>query len=261
MEPRRTEQGLKTTAISLRLVELLVELEGASLAELAEEAELAKSTVHNHLTTLSQYGYVTREDNTYHIGLKLHHLGDYARKRNDVYGIAKELVPELADETQLEVDFTVEENGRTVSLYDESTYSDTPSFLVDGRLFHVHSTASGKAILAEYPDHRVRDIVDRWGLSPQTDQTLTSIDELFEELDRVRERGYATNYEEAIEGMWAVSKVVKTPRGGVCGSLNVCGPTYVYSEEREQSVVEALSQKIDAFEGRLADRYSTVESA
>lgn len=252
MRPRGTEDTLQTTDISLRLVELITELDGATLAELSEEAGLAKSTVHSHLKTLARYGYVSREGRTYHVGLKLYHLGNYARKRNEVYGVAKALVPELADETQLEVDFTVEENGRVVSLYDESTYSDTPSYLVDGRLFHVHGTASGKAILAEYPEHRVRDILDRWGLPPQTERTITSVDRFLEELETVRERGYATNVEEAIEGMWAVAMPVKTPVGEVCGSLNVCGPTYVYDEAREEAVVEALSEAVGEFERRLA---------
>lgn len=255
MKPRRTEDTLQTTDISLRLVELITELDGATLVELAAESGLAKSTVHNHLKTLAKYGYVSREGSTYHVGLKLYHLGNYARKRNDVYGVAKVIVPELADETQLEVDFTVEENGRVVSLYDRSTYSDTPSYLVDGRLFYVHSTASGKAILAEYPERRVREILDKWGLPAQTEHTITSADEFVEELRRVRERGYAINFEEAIEGMWAVSKCVKSPNGEVCGSLNVCGPTYVHDEVRERDVVEAIAEKKDEFERHVAARH------
>lgn len=252
MKPRRTEDILQTTDISLRLVELITELDGATLAELADEAELAKSTVHNHLKTLAKYGYVSREEDTYHVGLKLYHLGNYARKRNEVYGVAKAVIPELADETKLEADFTVEENGRVVSLYNESTYSDTPSYLLDSRLFHVHSTASGKAILAEYPEHRVRDILDRWGLPAQTDHTITSANEFLDELERVRSRGYATNFEEAIEGMWAVSMPVKTPLGEVCGSINVCGPTYVHDESRERATVDAMTEKVDVFEQHLA---------
>lgn len=252
MKPPRTDDTLQTTDISLRLVELVTELGGATLAELADESGLAKSTVHNHLKTLAKYGYVTREGDTYHVGLKLYHLGDYARKRNEVYGIAKAVIPELADETQLEVDFTVEENGRVVSLYDESTYSNTPSYLIDSRLFYVHSTASGKAILSTYAESRVREILDRWGMPTQTDRTITSADEYLEELQDVRDRGYATNFGEAIEGMWAVSMPVSAADGETCGSINVCGPTYVYDESRERAVVEALSEKVDEFRRHLA---------
>lgn len=254
MKPRRTEDGLKTTEISLRLIEQLAERNGATLGELATESDLAKSTVHSHLQTLAQYGYVIRENNSYRIGLKFYHLGDYARKQNRVYDIAKRIVTELADETELETDFTVEENGRTVSLYDVTNYSDTPSFLVDGRLFHMHSTASGKAILAEYPDSRIDEILDQWGLPAETDRTITDRDDLFADLERVRERGYALNDEEAIEGLWAVSKAVKDPIGRVCGSLNVCGPTYIHTDEREQSIVTILEDKVAEFEQRIAEQ-------
>ncbi|SEO21865.1 transcriptional regulator, IclR family [Halogranum amylolyticum] len=254
MQPRRTENGLRTTEISLQLIEHLVETDGATLGEVAAETDFAKSTIHNHLQTLAQYGYVIRENNRYRIGLKFYHLGDYARKQNAVYDIAKRMVTELADETELETDFTVEENGRTVSLYDVTNYSDTPSFLVDGRLFHMHSTASGKAILAEYPEPRVDEILDQWGLPAETDRTITDRDELLADLERVRERGYALNDEEAIEGLWAVSKVVKDPIGRVCGSLNVCGPTYIHTDERERTIVTSLEEKVAEFERRIAEQ-------
>ena len=254
MKPRRTEDGLKTTEISLQLVELLVELNGATLGDLADETELARSTVHTHLQTLAQYGYVVRNNNNYHVGLKLHHLGDYARKQHEVYDIAKRTVTELADETELEVDFTVEENGRTVSLYDVTNYSDTPSFLVDGRLFHMHNTASGKSILAEYPRSRVEEILDQWGLPAETDNTTTTREELFEDLERIRERGYAINDEEAVEGLWAVSKVVKDPLGRVCGSLNVCVPTYINTPDREQAIVAQLEEKVTKFEHAITEQ-------
>ncbi|WP_435156340.1 IclR family transcriptional regulator [Haladaptatus sp. DFWS20] len=254
MMPRRTENGLQTTEISLQLVELLVEYDGATLGELADKTDLARSTIHTHLQTLAHYGYVVRENNIYRVGLKLHHLGDYARKQNEVYDIAKRIVTDLADETELEVDFTVEENGRTVALYDATSYSDTPSFLVDGRLFHMHNTASGKAILAEYPETRVEEILDQWGLPDETEQTVTTRDELFADLERVRERGYAINDEEAIEGLWAVSKVVKDQLGRVRGSLNVCGPTYIRTAKREKVIVSQLDEKIRAFEQSITEQ-------
>ena len=49
---------LKTTAASLALVDHILELEGATMSELVEATDLAKSTVHAHLKTLAEYGYV-----------------------------------------------------------------------------------------------------------------------------------------------------------------------------------------------------------
>ncbi len=254
MQSRPKGGTLKTTRLSLEMLDHVVEHEGATLDDLVDETGLAKSTVHNHVSTLLKHGYVTREDGTYYPGLKLYHFGDFARKRNDFYRVAKTIVPELAEETNLEADFTVEENGRIVSLYEKSSYADTPSYLLDGRLFHVHCTASGKAILAEFPEQRVRNILDRWGLPAVTEETITDVEAFLDELDEVRRRGYAINMSEAIEGMWAVSRAIKTPQGSVAGSLNVCGPTYLYADDRERSVVNTLTQKVRDFEQRIIER-------
>ena len=73
-------------------------------------------------------------------------------------------------------------------------------------------------------------------------------------MDRVRTRGYAINDEEAIEGLWAVSKAVKDQLGRVCGSLNVCGPTYICTDERKQTIVDQLEAQVARFEQEIADK-------
>ncbi|MCT9098012.1 IclR family transcriptional regulator [Haloarchaeobius sp. HME9146] len=255
MGERDAGHGLKTTAVSLELIEQILEFEGATMAELVEATGLAKSTVHSHLTTLAEYGYVVNSDNRYHLGSKFCHLGDYVRTRKEYYRIAQETIAWLDAESSMEADFTVEEHGRIVSLYGDLEFANSPRFLIDGSPFHVHTTASGKAIIAEYPESRVREIIDRWGLPAPTDRTITSEDELFEELERVREQGYGQAEGEAIEGFWAVGKVVKSPRGEVLGSLNLSGPAYVVDEETKATQVELLSRGVERFEQGLVEMY------
>ncbi|WP_435335796.1 IclR family transcriptional regulator [Haloarchaeobius sp. TZWWS8] len=250
-------RGLKTTAISLELVDHILELEGATMTELTEVTGLAKSTVHTHLSTLAEYGYVVNVDNQYQLGAKFAHLGDYVRTRKAYYRIATETVSWLGNESSMEADFAVEEHGRMVSLYGDLEFANSPRFLIDGSPFHVHTTASGKAIVAEYPDSRVREIIDRWGLPASTENSITSEDELFEELERVRELGYGENNGEAIDGFWAVGKAVKSPRGEVYGSLNLSGPAYAVDEETKATQVELLEQGAERFEQGIAELYQT----
>ncbi|SEP11012.1 transcriptional regulator, IclR family [Halogranum amylolyticum] len=263
MEPKTTGRILSTTEASLQLIETLVQQGGATATELTEELDLAHSTIHNHLNTLLQYGYVVREGTTYNIGAKFCHIGDYVRRRKPEYLIAGDIVAQLGQATKLEADFAVEENGHVISLHNELNFSDESHFLTDGRFFHVHSTASGKAMLAEYPRSRVERIIDQWGLPKQTEQTISSEEELFAELERVREQGYATSDEEAIDGLWAISKVVKTPMDDVCGSLNLSAPTYLHDNEIRHSAIETLNEQVDAFEERIeahfADRYGSAD--
>lgn len=255
MKANTSGRILKTTQSSLELLELVLQHEGATATTLAEELDLAHSTVHKHLNTLLEYGYLTEEENTYYAGAKFCHIGDYVRRRKPEYVIAGDIVAELADETKLEADFAIEENGHVISLHNELVFSDSSHFLNVGRFFNVHSTASGKAILAEYSRDHVERIMKKWGLPKKTENTICSEEELFEELEQVREQGYAMNDEEAIEGMWAVAKVVKNPIGDVCGSLNLSAPTYFHDADVQRSAVEALNEKTDVFEERIEAQF------
>ncbi|KTG11572.1 ArcR family transcriptional regulator [Haloprofundus marisrubri] len=260
MTKRDTGRVLQTTALSLRLVDHILELEGATLAELAEASNLAKSTVHSHLTTLMRYGYIVSEDNQYRLGAKFCHLGDYVRTRKEYRRIAEEAIAHLSQESPLEADFAVEENGRIVSLYGDLDFTNFPQFLVDGSPFHIHTTASGKAIVAEFPRQRVHEIVDQWGLPASTERSITTEAELLDELQQVRERGYAETDGEAIEGLWAVGKAVKSPRGEVYGSLNLSGPSYAIDDETKAAQVEMLNEAVATFERKVSEMYGAPSS-
>lgn len=249
---------LKTTETSLELLEYILDLDGASLTELADATDLAKSTIHSHLNTLMKYGYVTKENNQYYLGAKFCHLGEYVRNRKEIYRIAEDIVSNLADETDLDADFAVEEHGQIVSLYGDVTYREASHFLKDGRSFYVHSTASGKAIIAEYPEERVSDIINHWGLPEVTEQSITTTEGLFAELETIREQGYAINDEESIPGLWAVSMAVKDPRGDVCGALSLSGPAYLIDDETENTMVEILRRWVNEFETEIADSYDVI---
>jgi DNA-binding IclR family transcriptional regulator len=255
MIERVEEETVQTTAASLRIVEHILEREGASLADLVDATGMAKSTVHSHLSTLAAHGYVVNEDNRYRLGAKFCHLGDYVRTRTEYGRIAEEAVRRLAEASTMDADFAVEEHGRIVSLYGDLGFNRSTRFLVDGSPFHVHTTASGKAILAEYDEERVRAILDRWGLPAATPRTITDESAFLDELEAVRERGYAENRDEAIEGFWAIGRAVSSPRGEVYGSLNLSGPSYLVDEETRSAGIELLDEVAASFERDVAEQY------
>jgi DNA-binding IclR family transcriptional regulator len=215
----------ETTGTSLAVLEAVTATGGGTLSELSDHTGLATSTLYTHLQTLVETEYVVRSGNEYRPGLKQFHLGEQARYRDDRYEMAKEAAVDLAARVNEEVNFAVEEHGRTIILFDATAGSSGEGFQA-GRYFHMHSSASGKAILAEYPEERVREIIDRWGMPALTDHTITDYDELLAELATVRERGYAVNRQEELEGLRAVAIAVTGPDGSVFGTLDVSGPPY-----------------------------------
>jgi DNA-binding IclR family transcriptional regulator len=248
-----TGRELNTTATSLQVVDVIERLDGARLSDIAEETGLAHSTVHAHLTTLQNHEFVVKEGNEFYLGIKLFHLGEQARHRKPAYQLARKKAHGLSHELNEEVAFAISEHGRSVIIFDENNDPTTEGFQV-GHYFYMHNSASGKAMLAEFSRERVDDIVDRWGLPSQTDRTIDSRAELYDELERTHERGYSVNRQEALEGLMAIGMAVKNPDGSVLGSLDVSGPPYRLSVD---DILPQLRRTVSELEAEIAAQYES----
>ncbi|GIF08941.1 IclR family transcriptional regulator [Actinoplanes siamensis] len=90
-----------------------------------------------------------------------------------------------------------------------------------GMSVNLHTTAIGKAILAELGDEQVLAICRRTGLAPRTPRTLTSEEELLAHLARVRALGYAIDDEENEPGIRCLGVAVFDHTGRVLGGISV----------------------------------------
>lgn len=255
---------LQTTDTSLRVLEEVQHLGGARLGQLVERLDLSKSTVYKHLVTLEENEFLVKEGDTYHVSLKFLNFGEHARSRKRAYEIAGNAVRELTERTNEEADFVVEEHGRIMTLshsyHEGNTYvedislNDPISTGRNGTYYYMHNTASGKAILAALPEGRVEAIVERWGLPATTDQTITDRGDLFEELARIRDRGYALDDEEFTDGLRSVGRVVTYPDDGVVGALSVSGPRYRLTDDVvHDELAGVLATTVDDLETDVAE--------
>ncbi|MFC6891014.1 IclR family transcriptional regulator, partial [Halorubrum trueperi] len=108
--------SVRTAETLFEIVEQLAECDGASLSTVADELDYAKSTVHRHLRTVEELGYVEQRDDGYHVGLRFLELGVTARSSHRGYDLVREKVEEIAEETGERAQFFVEEHGKAVYL-------------------------------------------------------------------------------------------------------------------------------------------------
>ena len=264
MASNTSSSRVKTTQLSIQILETIKVSDGARLSEIVSELDIAKSTAHKHLYTLEECGYLTKEGDTYHIGMKFLHYGEYARERWPGFELIKEAVADLTDRTGEECDFLVEDNGRVITIEESYTQwtnyrksgTGAPSNEYRARIgtrYYMHSTASGLALLAEYSPERVEEIINKWGLPAITEFTFTSQPELFEELERVRERGYSVmSY---TDGMISLGKAVHGPDGQVLGTLNVSGPSYrLNGVVVQEKIPNELVDVVESLEDRMENQ-------
>lgn len=220
--PARTVKSAETT---FTILETLNESDGERLTELADELDMAKSTVHRYLQTLLERKYLVKEGDEYHLSLRFLDLGEQARNRKKGYRMSKTKVEELAEQTQERAQFIVEEHGQTVYVHRKAGSHAVHTDPGIGKRGHLHATSAGKAIIAEWPDERIKELVETHGLPGLTENTITDVETLFREVEEIRERGFSTNNQENIEGLCAIGTSVCYEPDTVLGALSVSGPT------------------------------------
>lgn len=217
--PRR----VKTSERVFGIIEALQELDGARVTELAASLDLANSTVHDHLVTLEEQGYVRREDGVYYISLKFFQHGMYAKRREEVSKVSQPILDKLVEETGEIAWLAVEEHGKAVYLNKALGDQAIQPYGTLGERVDLYNIAAGKAILAHLPEEYAREIIERTELKEHTENTITDPDALFERLELIRERGYALNRDEVIPGFRAVASPIITNEN-LHGAVALSGP-------------------------------------
>ena len=225
---------------ALDVVELLRASGTARLSTVARELDLSKSTAHRHLKTLEGRGYVVDTEDGYALSLQFLDLGEFTRTRDPAYQLAMEKVDELARRTDERAQFMVEEHGRAVYVYRKTGSHAVKADSYPGKRVPVHASAAGLAILSKLSTDRVEAILARHGLEALTSETITNRDDLFDELDRIRERGYSVNDQGTIEGLRAVGAPVTDADGEVIGGLSISGPINRMRGERFEEEFPSL---------------------
>lgn len=254
MEKQESERGqLKTPKTAFRIIEAIERLDGAGVTELAIDLDLAKSTIHRHLSTLEDIEYLVCEGDTYYVSLKFLQLGEYSRNRKNAYSLARPKLRELAEETGERAQFIVEEHGLAVYVHRKSGPRAVETDSGIGKRVALHATAAGKAILAHMDDERVNTIIKDRGLPALTAYTITERSSLFEELDTVRERGFSVNDQESTDGLRAIGVPVRGSDDDIIGALSVSGPTHrIKGEIYEQTIPRLLLGTANELELNIA---------
>lgn len=234
---------------TIDIVDHLRESGGARVTEIANALGVSKGTVHCHLATLEQNGYVIKEENEYKLGLRFIDLAHHARDRVDIYDVTTAEVDALAVESGEMALFTVEEDGKGVCMHTAKGDNAVRTKIYVGYRNELYHTAVGKAILAFMPAERRDRLIDEIELEALTPNTITDRQRLRDELEEIREDGIAYNHEESIQGLVGVGAPIRDQNGTVYGAISVIGPARRLNEGRlYNDIPEMIHRTVNVIE-------------
>jgi DNA-binding IclR family transcriptional regulator len=156
--------------------------------------------------------------------------------------MAHETLEWLAEATGETVHFGRLDDVEVVDLSSRPSRHDLRPVVRVGRRVPVHSTALGKALLADRPEPRLPDELER-----QTEHTITDHQALAEELCRVRERGYAVDREENSTGICCFAVVLRLQRPAR-DAISVSVPATRLTETAEREIPALLMRARERIE-------------
>jgi DNA-binding IclR family transcriptional regulator len=231
-----------------------------SLTEAAQTLNLSKTTVFRILKTLEMKGYLRQDGETgkYSPSHRVLLLGFNACAETDLRRVALPYMEDLSARHNETVGLSVLVDHEIIFLEQVRTTHLVNINLAIGSRLPACWTSMGKAVLAHrgLSIDQLDELIERSRGQSRGPRATCDARALSNELSVVRERGYAVNDEESVEGLRAVAAPVFSGSGEAVAAINVCAPLQRLPLSKQEAVardVISAAERISADWAHLGD--------
>lgn len=253
-----SDGGVRSVQVALDVLETVAFAhEELGVTQIAERLGLTKGSVHRHLLTLVDRGYLSQNAKTarYCVGPKSRVLANVAPEI-DLKQIAEGPMRELRDRTgQTVVLSALTPRGALVNLTLPST-SPIEIGVRSGSELPFATSAQGRVLLA-YSSRPFQERILAQKITPLTAKTIHDRDALDAELSRITKDGYASAPEEVLLGINAVAGPIFNGDDAIIGSVALVGSIQFLPATPDESTVAALADCCDQISRRAGHRRQT----
>ena len=246
------KEGIQVIA---RAAEILRSLkghpEGLSLSQVAKEVGLARSTVQRIVSALAMESFVipASPSGRIRLGPGLASLGTWVN--SELRYQLRPYLERLSREVDETVDLAVLDGNQILFIDQIAAPHRLQAVSGIGVTFPLYCTANGKALLAELPDEQVERIIPEH-LQAFTPSTITTHEQLLEELKRIRSERIAFDREEHTLGICAVGGTIRDPMGSLTAiTIPVPSLRFYGNEHKLSSALLSMCEEIQKRFGTL----------
>lgn len=233
---------------ALRVLECIGLSRHKTLAQIAGDVPLPKSTLLRLIQALIEHGFLRRTAHgEYAVSLKMWQIGCNAL---DSEAIRDEVIPllrDLVDRTGETAHYAAYEDGCSVYIEKVDGLHPIRSYTAVGGRSPAYATATGKALLAWRDEAEIAEIgrsAKRW-----TDATRIGAESVMREAAATRRAGYAVNRGEWRASVWGIGAPVFDRHAKVIAAIGISGP-----RERIEPNVKAFATQVVAAATELSRR-------
>lgn len=255
MERKKSGVQVQSVARALEILRCFRYTPEMGISEIAEEMNLNKSTVFGLVNTLAGYGYLEQvpSNRKYRLGLELFEMGNLVLSRIDIRNEAKELCTPLVQKYPATVHIATHSEGEVVYVDKLDAGLSLISASSVGKRLPMHCTGVGKAILAYLPETYIDQYL-QFPLKKFTEKTVTTRQQLADELSNVRKMGIAMDQEEIELGLSCIAAPILQRNGEPVLAISLSFPYGRISSINLEEAKEELLMRTRTLSARLGYR-------
>ncbi len=219
-----------------------------TLQAMVDETGLPKPTLHRMLQQLETAGILQRDGNGRHYstGQRLMRLAENLLLNSTSHGARHAVLRQLVDEVGESCNITAFSGSEVLYLDRVETAAPLRFYLHPGSRVPAHCSATGKLFLSQMTPSQRRRLLANVSLEKFTANTKTDVDALEQEIEQVREQGYAFDNEEFLPGLLCLGVLVPAPQGNSNMGIALQAPMMRFSHERALSFLPTLRRAAQA---------------
>lgn len=226
------QYSVQAVAKAIELLEALAE-DGArpTVQVLSTKLGLSRNKTFRLLATLEDKGLIERSEDsgTYHLGLNAFEMAQHILKSDSLIRLAHPIMADLARKLDEAVYITVMNNDEVLFLDMVDSFQQVKAVDLVGKRFPFFTNAAGKVI-------RSVSSIDLFSRASKK-RGIPHPKELELELDEIRKKGVAVDFNGLGEGICAVAVVIRDYAGKVVGALTLLAPSFRMLQERLEQVI------------------------
>ena len=236
--PESSQYILSSLDHALDALGLYFEYEELTAAKAAKALGVSRTAAFRILYTLEAKGYLTRtEEGGYRLGIKLFSLGALAQTRMVLAGLVRPELSRLADETGETAHLATMDGPYHIVFVDKALGRlNLKMDTVLGDRRWAHQTATGKMLLSQKRPEQWEQYAAAARFERPTPNSISTPEQLYNELRLTRERGWAIDNEESEEGLTCFAVALTDSSGAAIAAISCSGPSTRMERNRERTL-------------------------
>jgi len=220
-DSRNSKNFIKSLDKGLKVIQAFSrENSTMTISEVSNKTNLTRPTVRRILLTLQELRFVDSNNDEFFLTARILNLGYAFLSSQDLIKIAEPFMQKFVKRVGESCSMAVLDKDDIIYIARVPTKRIITITLSVGSRLPAHATSMGQVMLAHLSKEELNDFFSNVNLNKLTNQTLINKTDLLQELEKIRQSGWALAEQELETGLRSIAAPIKNTKGKTVAAIN-----------------------------------------